>query len=299
MRVFLITMILTFAASAFGQPSGWVEVPQKRHLPTDRFGCWLDSGLYDRDRLRAAMDKTANCKERLAGLDVDHQKESLIYYHAGSDCHMRVAINVFRVDSEQKYKFILNNIYGGCRAGGWRSGFVVIDKIPPGYSLEMHEVRIDRIHGPIREESFAFPLPPSVTKRESLETRQVYLADCLPLTGQSQWILRSREHIERALADKPNSTKCLDRIDDLDLDLSTHMLAGFSFASGYCWRPAGLELSAVSETSSDPTENRFVVTASFDEPRVPCRAWNTWPVWLIVPRLPDGYRMSFEAKARP
>jgi hypothetical protein len=298
MRLILTAVILFVASPVFAQPASWVEVERKRHLPADRPGCWLESGLYDADKLRASMEKAPNCKENLAGLDVDHDKESLIYYHAGSDCHMRVAIKVFRVDAERKYKFILNNIYGGCRAGGWRSGWVVIDKIPTGYELEMHEVKVDRIHGPIPNEGFVFPRPPSLVKREPLETRRVDLTDCLPLTGQSQWILRSRDHIERALDGRPNKATCLERFDATDTDLSTHMLVGYSFATGHCGRPPNLAFKAAKEISSDPTEDRFVVTAQFDGPgERPCKVWTAWPVWLVMPRLPDGYGIRFEARS--
>ena len=74
------------------------------------------------------------------------QKESLVYYRVSSDCHMRIAVKVFRSVADRKYKVIINNIYGGCRAGGMCAGWLVFEKMPPGYNVDMNVVRVDRLH---------------------------------------------------------------------------------------------------------------------------------------------------------
>lgn len=155
LKLLFLTVILFTASAALAQPRGWAEVPHRGILATQPFGCFLESGLYDDSKIKAAMLKP-NCADKL-NLGVDPQKESLVYYRVGSDCHMRVAIKVFRHASDKKYKVIINNIYGGCRAGGTRAGWVVFEKLPPGYNVEVAVVMVDRIHGPIRDEAFVFP----------------------------------------------------------------------------------------------------------------------------------------------
>ena len=177
------------------------------------------------------------CETAVANLNVNYETSRLLYWSAASDCHMRVAVKLFRSDVEKRVRLVLNNIYGGCRAGGWRAGWVVIDKPPAGYTVSIDEVKIDRIHG-INDggTGFVFPLPPSIVTIENVELRSVDLADCLPLTGQSRWILSSQEHLDAAFENKPNDSECRERLKNLKIDLSQQTLAGASFATAIATR---------------------------------------------------------------
>ena len=169
LAVYSLAFISFLTLSLAAQPEGYIEVPRLRTFPGGGFGCYIPSGNYDEEKLRAVLQRP-NCAKETRGLKVDLQKETLIRYNVGSDCHMRVETRVFRIDAEKRYEAIINNIYGGCRAGGWRQGWIVIEKLPPGYNLDVVEVKIDRIHGPIRDEGFAYPKPPS-TKRQREQSK--------------------------------------------------------------------------------------------------------------------------------
>ena len=121
---------------------------------------------------------------------------------------MRAHTKVFRSEAEKKYLVIVNNIYGGCRAGGSRSGWIVLDKIPADYTLEMKEVRVDRIHG-INDAGadFYFPKRKSNIKPVLIESREIEVLDCLPLDRQSQWILIKDEFLQTALDGKSRECK--------------------------------------------------------------------------------------------
>lgn len=282
------------------QPDGYREVSHRGLLASEKLGCFLASGPYEAKKLEAIAAEKPNCAY-LRDLKVDRQKESLVYYHVGSDCHMRVKLKVFRVNAEKKYKVVINVIYGGCRAGGWRSGWIAFEKTPPGYNIDVHEVGADRYD--VREKGadhFVFPKPPSVIKRETLAPPTVIdLKGCLPLSGQSRWVIRHEVHLENAIGHGDDAARCRDVFKTLAVDFSKHTLVGYSFASGHCERPPGLEFELVKETSSDPREDRFLLTARFTSPGENyCKTWTTYPLWMLVPKLPEGYSFDFDAKAK-
>jgi hypothetical protein len=144
------------ALSTVAQPDGYVEVPSRTSAFDRAIGCpQLINGPYDAEAI-AGIRSIENCRKYLPADGSDVKDRTLVRWSAGSDCHMRVAIKVFRVDAERRYRVILNNIYGGCRAGGWRSGWVTFDKIPQGYSVELIEIKVDRFHRGDDESEFKF-----------------------------------------------------------------------------------------------------------------------------------------------
>jgi hypothetical protein len=266
--LFTISFILTVAIGAAAQPEGWVEVPS-RLIVGDRSGNAPPMPDYDVAR------------EAVAG------------FRMGSDCYMRVAGKVFRVESEKKYRVILNNIYGGCRAGGWRSGFVIFRKPQIDYLVEVTELDVDRVHSSPGG-GFEFPKPPSEKTHEPLDVREIDLSGCLELAGQSQWIIRDAQTLDKSIIDGFETEACREHIADLAINFDATTLVGWSFASGYCERPSGLVFSAVKETTSSPAENRFVINADYDPPgQSVCKDWRTYPVWLLIPQLPEGLRIDF------
>lgn len=152
----LLTFVLMFAAAAFAQPRGYEEITTVRELPGMPLSCWASDGTYDAERL-AALQQKPNC-EKTRDIAVDFSREMLVHWSAASDCHMRVWVKVFRVDAEKQFRIILNNIYGGCRAGGWRNGFLVFEKPPQGWTVNFTEVDVDH-QWDKKEYKFRFPEP--------------------------------------------------------------------------------------------------------------------------------------------
>ncbi|HMT06459.1 MAG TPA: hypothetical protein PKA82_00540 [Pyrinomonadaceae bacterium] len=288
--------VVLLATLANAQPAGYTEVPSFRSLPSKKLACnQLNEGVIDEKKL-AELRKTPSCAEHIPEF-TNAGDQTLVYYSVGSDCHMKVAVRVFRVDLEKKYKVIINNIYGGCRAGGHRSGWVSFEKPPTDYQVEMNEVRVDRPHYGDDDSQFVFPKPPTTKSQASVSIREVDLGECFQMTGQSQWILATREHLDKALRDE--KPVCRENVDRLGLDLSREALVGYSFSSGYCHRPVGLEFTAIHETSSDPKEDRLMIKAGFrDVGDAYCKVWTTYPVWLVVEKPEGHFRYEFFAESK-
>lgn len=299
-------LVFLLVASTYGQPAGYVEVKHIHSLTSDQLGCFRGSGIYDAEMLRSVIAKNdasayqRECADPTKSIGVDLTKQTLARYSVGSDCHMRVETKVIRSDAEKKYKLVINNIYGGCRAGGWRQGWVAFEKMPPGYVFEIAEVKVDRIHGPIRDTDFAWPKPPSVKSRETLSVREVDLAGCLAVSGQSQWILQTPKHLDDAIdRDSSNKVRCTEQLKSLNIDFEKQMLVGYGFASGDCSRPPQLSFELVKETSSDPAENRYILTANYAPAGENyCKIWTTYQAWVLVPKLPVGFGFYLDAKAK-
>jgi len=297
--VSVLVCFVSLTASAFAQPEGYVEIPFSGTAVDRTVGCvQLKDGRYDADMIEE-LRKFENCRKHIPEGDIDLASRTLVRWSAGSDCHMRVVVKVFRVDVEQKYKVIVNNIYGGCRAGGSRSGWITFERLPQNYSVEMIEVRVDRFHFDDREDVFKFPSPPQTISRERIDITEVDLKDCLPLSGQSQWVINSEAVLSDAIKRSAGRLSCTDHVRDLGIDFTKTTLIGYSFASGHCERPPGLIFEATSETSNDRSKNRYVVTASFDDAgNKPCPTWKSYSVWLMLPKLPTGFAIDFKAESR-
>jgi hypothetical protein len=280
-------------------PAGYTEATPVRdtNLPFDSGGhshsaCFLraDDGIYDEAKLKPLLEKP-ECAEEIKALKVDFARHTLVAWSAHSDCHMGAATKVFRSDTDKKYLVITNIIYGGCRASGSRQGWIVLDKIPAGYTLEMKEVRIDRIHGP-QTEGFQFPKAPSNIKPEPMESREVDVKDCLPLERQSQWILIKSEYLKTALENK--GPECAEHFRNLAIDFDKYTLAGYNVNTGDCGRPAGLEQKAF----RDAGENRYVLEISYPRRSGSCHVPIWHAVWVLVPKLPEGYSFDFEVREK-
>jgi hypothetical protein len=122
---------------------------------------------------------------------------------------------------------------------------------------------------------------------------------CLPTTGQSQWIISTDDHLDKALTGDTNELRCREHVKTLNIDFAEKTLVHYRFASGYCGRPAGLEFDAIKETSSNAVENRLLLIVGFDGPGDDyCKTWTTYPLWALVPKLPAGYGFGFQSEAR-
>jgi hypothetical protein len=292
-------MFIAFMAAMAQLPAGYTEVRPLKGARADLLGlgshsgCWIrQDGIYDEAALTPLLaDK--ECAESIKALNVDFAKQTLVGWSARSDCHMQVRIKTFRSDSEKKYLVIVNNIYGGCRAGGSRSGWLVLDKIPAGYTLDVKEVRVDRIHGINADgKDFYFPEPPPVSTPVLIVSREIDVKNCLPLDRQSQWILIKEEFLQTALEGK--GRECKQHFKDLAIDFDKYTLAGYNVNTGHCNRPTGFEQKAF----RDDGLKRFVLEISYPDNRGACHVPRWHSVWVLVPKLPADYSFEFEVKAK-
>lgn len=293
----LLTVILSADVPAHAQlPAGYVEIQPVNHVPmlsrmrpgTD---CYIrDDGIYDEEKLKPLLAKP-QCAEQLRALNVDHKTQTLIGYSARGDCHMRLYTKIFRSDTDKKYLLVINNVYGGCRAGGSREGWMVIDKIPEGYGLNIREVRVDRIHGVNADgEDFYFPKQPSGIKPELIESREIDVKGCLPLDRQSQWILIKDEFLQSALEGRSRECKAL--FAGLAIDFDKYTLAGYNVNTGDCTRPPSLS----QKVYKDFDEKHYRMEISYAKPAASCEELTWHALWVIVPKLPGDHGFEFELK---
>lgn len=296
----LAVVFFAFITGAAQLPAGYTEVLPAKGGSADLLGtrgyggCWIrQDGIYDEENLKPLLtDK--ECAESIKALNVDFAKQTLVGWSARSDCHMQVRIKTFRSEADKKYLVIINNIYGGCRAGGGRSGWLVFDKIPANYTLEVKEVRVDRIHG-INDDGkdFYFPKQPSNIKPVLIESREIDVKNCLPLgSGQSQWILIKDEFLQTALEGK--GSECKQHFKGLAIDFEKYTLAGYNVNTGDCHRPADL----AQRVFDDAGEKRYVMEISYSRLTYGgCHIPRWHSVWALVPKLPADYSFEFAIKA--
>lgn len=307
MRNFLALLLVLIGSSFAGAvtvraqlPEGYVEVFPQRSIPTGwgRSGvapCSIrEDGVFDQAALQKLFT-TPKCEASIKAMNLDLSRQTLVGYSVGGDCHMRVSIRTFRSDRDKKYLTIINNIYGGCRAGGWRSGWIVLDKMPAGYTLEVKEVRVDRIHSLDDETVFKFPKLPTGIPPEVLESRTVDIRGCLPMTGQSQWVFIKKDFLLEGIDRYPDQkAECTEVLANLDIDFDKYDLAGYNVNTGDCARPDAMEARVV----KDYDEVVYRLEISYPKPAKPCDVLTYHPLWVVVPKAPSGYSFRIEAKAR-
>jgi hypothetical protein len=74
-------------------------------------------------------------------LDVDFSRHTLIAVTVQGDCFVRATVSMARDDAAKKYLCRVTKIYGGCRAAGTFQSWILIEKIPPEYSIEFIELK--------------------------------------------------------------------------------------------------------------------------------------------------------------
>lgn len=291
MRVLLVLVLVAGVHTAFSQPTGYREATIRASVSVDPLWCKPVSGGYDRPFEFRASDKV-QCDGEVAPLNPDFARQRVIFWSVGGDCHVKAVVKVFQSDAERRIRVITNALYGGCRASGHLAGAIVIDKPPAGYRVSVEDVSVDED----KQNGFALPPPPPmVVINEVRSVKQLDFNDCLPLTGESRWMISTEEHLSRNLEGKQNEKECGEKIASNGIDLGTRTLIGVSFQSGFCGVPEGLKLSVQTEVSSD-RRNYVVVKARYNDPKPTCDKWTTHPVWLVVPKVDAGFILEVDAK---
>lgn|GEM_PF-3907438 len=297
-RLFGVTaVIFVFALAAYSQFPDNKEIKILRSTVSDPVFCRPENSDADKAPIFKSY-KAKACKAEVDTLAVNYDTERLIYWSAASDCHMRTVTKAFRSDLAKQVSIVTNVFYGGCRAGGMRSGWIVIERPPEGFKIVSKEVRVDHPASD-RRDNFIFVQPKNAPtlRTEPASVIEIDTGNCLPLTGQSVWQISSNEHLKNALDGKPNSSACTADIES-KVDLSRETLVGYSFASGYCGMPKGMSLTAEKQTADDGSDNIIRVTVIYEKSIDPCPKWSTFPVWFAVPKPPAGYTIKAENRSK-
>jgi len=271
----------------------------------------VDTMVYNEESLKKLL-AFEDCSKMFGGGKIDLKKETLIGWQAGGDCHMFVETKLYRNDQEKLFTFVINNFYGGCRAAGWRHGLFTIEKIPPDYKVKFVEYLVERYNvGQAREASdsgetwtadgqkvppppaAATPsVPPAEVPVTPLETREIDIKGCIWLRSmESQNVIKDNETFQQAIRKDASHDRCLKDIEKIDFSKNT--LLGINLNTGYCRTPVGLEAKAF----RDDAKKLFTLQVSYIEPHGICRAMSSYDLWVLVPKMPEGYEAKFEVKA--
>jgi hypothetical protein len=139
----------------------------------------------------------------------------------------------------------------------------------------------------------ALSLLSSGASAQTLETLPFEMKGCIQTIYEKQFVIRDNDAFLKAIRNDASREQC---VKDLEkINFSKHTLLGIEINSGHCGTPPGLEHKAV----KDETKKQYVVEISWLDPKGSgCRALSQYDLWLLVPKLPEGFEVKFEVKAR-
>jgi hypothetical protein len=77
----------------------------------------------------------------LKQLEVDFSRHTLIAVTVQGDCFVRATVTMAREDDKKRYLCRVTKRYGGCRAAGTFQSWILIEKIPPDYTIGFVEMK--------------------------------------------------------------------------------------------------------------------------------------------------------------
>lgn len=264
-------------------------VPIIKQIGSRYFRCYNENEVfqnaYEAERGTKGGDK---CINPVDVLKVDFEKQTLISFTAGGDCFMQARAKVFRNDATKTFRVNVMKKYGGCRAGGFFDGWLVIDKISADYKVGFSEAEVKDF----KNDSTVEPLEEilnKIEKKETIQTRQYELDRCVQIYGRDQKIIGSKDDFLKSINGAHRSKECLKIIENIDF--KKEILVGATIYSGYCQYPLGLKYELI---RSDREKN-FAIFVTYNDPYGrTCRALGMYDLWLAVPKPPENYEIKVE-----
>jgi hypothetical protein len=102
--------------------------------------------------------------------------------------------------------------------------------------------------------------------------------------------------LEKALDGKATEAECRELFRGFNIDFTKDSLVGVSFPTGHCNVPKNLKISVTKETSTRRRDNAYVLEARYNDPTGACHAYVTHPVWVLIPKIADGYALEVDAR---
>ncbi len=296
--IFLILIVfLTLCSSAViqAQTAEEIEVSPVKNFGSRYSRCFINEGNAVVDEARFKELNGENCPELKELLMVDFAKHTLITYRIGGDCFMRAKSKVTRKDAEKRFTVKITNFWGGCRAGGSIRGWIVLDKIPSDYKIEFSEEKVDGLKNTRSfeaDEDFFFSKKDNLPKNlEILPTREINLDRCVQMWLKDKFVIKTQNEFQAAIRKDASRDHCLKKFENFDFEKNS--LLGININSGYCRRPIGLEF----QTLKDKTNKKYSLNISYIDPDgAICRALSQFDLWVLVPKIPDGFDVNFDIK---
>jgi len=268
-----------------------IEVPILKSIDWGNVRCRVRKNIVipDEQKFKEFIAE-ADCSSAKIS-EIDFARQTLIVYDVLGDCMVSAVAKVFRNDSEKKYTVRIKKIWGGCRAAGSSQEWLVIEKIPPGYTTEFVETQVDG-YDKLLEDEAASQNSRETQNSQILETREVNLRGCIQTIFDKEFIIKDRENFLKAVRNDASRDWCLKNLEKIDFDKYT--LLGIELNTGYCRAPLGL----TSQTVKNDAEKIYILKISYIEPQGICRALSQYDLWVLVPKLPENYTVKFEVKGK-
>lgn len=127
-----------------------------------------------------------------------------------------------------------------------------------------------------------------------LKSREIDLKGCIQTILKKEFVIKTREEFLSSIRSDASREYCLNNIEKIDFE--THSLLGININSGYCRRPVGLKF----DVEKVQSEKIYRFNVSYSDPMGSvCRALSQYDLWVLVPKIPDGFNVKFEAAPRP
>lgn len=136
-------------------------------------------------------------------------------------------------------------------------------------------------------------VPKRLPENNAMETRRIDLKGCIQISRGQQLVIKDNETYLKTIRGDASLDWCLKNLEKIDF--GKHALVGIEINSGYCRIPLGLRYQAY----KDADKKQYLLSISYIDPRgAVCRALSQYDLWLLVPKLPAGYEVKFDVKAK-
>lgn len=268
------------------QPVEDEEIKIYRTASSRLWSCYrLENKVYDEQKFNELL-KNKECSH-FKELKIDFTKQTLIGFKVQGDCFVHGIARVFRLEQTKTYQVRVKNIWGGCRAAGAYSSWLVIDKIPDDYKVEFSETRVDDL-------KYGFDADDSERQNlEVLESHKIDLQGCIPTYLVKSFIIKDEATYLKAIRQDAERERCLKNVEKIDFEKNS--LLGIAINSGYCHYPLGLKFEAL----KNDQKKEINLKISYIYPKGSlCRAVSRYGLWVLVPKIPDGFEVKFDVRSQ-
>ena len=106
---------------------------------------------------------------------------------------------------------------------------------------------------------------------------------------RDNFVIRTEAEFQVEIRKDARPDYCTKNLEKIDFEKNS--LLGININSGYCRIPAGLEYKVVKEENN----RKYIFKISYIDPQGSvCRALSSYNLWVLVPKIPDGFEVEFE-----
>lgn len=134
---------------------------------------------------------------------------------------------------------------------------------------------------------------PISANQEIIETRPIDIKGCIKDYRSEQMVIKDAESFRQAIRNDASRDWCHKNLESIDF--TKHSMLGITLMTDYCNRPRGLAHQLIKDSAA----KKYLFDISYHAPRGVCRRMGYWDVWVVVPKIPDDYEVSFKVRKIP